>query len=840
MERAYLNWNVSLVGVLLILTLTGCCNLGVQPIDSVYCAPMNPCATLNPCAPIDPCNPCNPNMVISPVPRAPQTTVPATSVPPAALPTRAPVVNNLAVSPSIQVCPKRIVAPVGSEVILVSSVDSGRGNYLAGERVEWILSQGGVGEFVSFGQNDWTFHTQRKYNNQYIVGQTSTRTHVLNRGTATRSDDVQVLRGQAWASVTSAVEGTSYVTVYTPASPSWDLRKDTATIHWVDAEFRFPPPVVQPSGGRATLTTVVTRMSDHAPLEGWIVRYQILDGPPAQFASNSGQAVEVRTDSTGQATAEIVQASSQGGTNRIGIQILRPANAALGQTTTFATGNGATMVTWTAPGLGFQMSGPAQAAENVAIPYQLVISNTGGAEAANVRVFDDLPADIEFQSSEPPPSQTLGKQLEWNLGTIQSGEQRQILLNVIARRGGTFNHCATAQAAGALSAQDCVTTSIGSASVDVQVTGPQAAQIGETASFEITLTNRGSAPASDLIIKDTYDRGLQHSLGSGVIERRIGQIGPGQSFTTKVDFGVVAAGRQCQQVEILSNGNVLASTNYCITVTQPPPPATPQPRPQPEPKPEPEPEPQLPAQLNGQIEGLENMEVGDRALVNFTVTNRGRGPARAVRLVVTYNPQVLNPLDASAGSSLGNGSLSWLIDEIEPNKGYAVQIRFEAIAPANRTCTELVLTEAGGQTAQQQACVRISGETNTPPPAGEASLRISVSDYASDAPPNSIVSYQIDLFNDGDGNATQVQVVVEIPQGMSFFGVGRLNPTEYQVQGQQIIFDPIEILEPGNQQYVIQLRAPNQEGTVRVNASLSADGLQRPLSDFEETEILNR
>ena len=51
-----------------------------------------------------------------------------------------------------------------------------------------------------------------------------------------------------------ATEGTSHVTVYTPAVGDWNLRRATATIYWVDAQWIFPASaVVEPNSLRVPL-----------------------------------------------------------------------------------------------------------------------------------------------------------------------------------------------------------------------------------------------------------------------------------------------------------------------------------------------------------------------------------------------------------------------------------------------------------------------------------------------------------------------------------------------------------------------------------------------------------
>ena len=174
----------------------------------------------------------------------------------------------------VQLTPSKIIAPVGSEVVLLAGVCAADGYMYANQEVEWMLAPGGVGQFIGLGRKsplDWItgFNTwPRKVNSAYAIGVTSPRYLCLTRGTPTPADDLPVQRGQAWISVTSPVEGTSFVTAHAPGVKAWDGHAQTSTIQWVDAEFVYPPPAVNPAGTKHTFTTTVTRHTSQAPIEG--------------------------------------------------------------------------------------------------------------------------------------------------------------------------------------------------------------------------------------------------------------------------------------------------------------------------------------------------------------------------------------------------------------------------------------------------------------------------------------------------------------------------------------------------------------------------------------------
>ncbi len=109
------------------------------------------------------------------------------------------------------VSPCRTIAPVGSEVVLLAGV-RGQDEYLrTNERVEWTIESGGAGEFVDVGKGTWTdmmlgdFTRPRKISPTVAITSTSRQYLRLTRETPEQNDDINVLSGQAWVTVTSEV-----------------------------------------------------------------------------------------------------------------------------------------------------------------------------------------------------------------------------------------------------------------------------------------------------------------------------------------------------------------------------------------------------------------------------------------------------------------------------------------------------------------------------------------------------------------------------------------------------------------------------------------------------------
>ncbi len=70
----------------------------------------------------------------------------------------------------------------------------------------------------------WLWLTQPgKVSADLAIGRTAVLPHTITKGNADPSDDVRVVKGQTWVSVTSPTEGTSRVTAYAPDVENWAL-----------------------------------------------------------------------------------------------------------------------------------------------------------------------------------------------------------------------------------------------------------------------------------------------------------------------------------------------------------------------------------------------------------------------------------------------------------------------------------------------------------------------------------------------------------------------------------------------------------------------------------------
>ncbi|MEN1679238.1 MAG: hypothetical protein AAGJ46_06565 [Planctomycetota bacterium] len=478
-------------------------------------------------------------------------------------------------SDRVTITPERVLAPVGSEVIVRAGLCQASGYLLTNERIEWSLGRQGVGQFVTLGSRGegdplrLPWHRPSKVDNEYAIGYTSPVHRCLRRHSADPLDDVQIRPGDAWVSVTSPAEGTSYVTAFAPGVADWASRTTTAVIYWIDAQWQLPPSTTVPAGQPHPLTTTITRKSDGAPIAGWIVQYEVSGAGGAALGYEAGQTAEAVTDNQGRATITVNPTDDGPGTATVNIKIVRPENAGAGGGPRVTVGEGVASVTWAtdaiqpglppigSPPLGSQPPGsqpptfeppinqpPPVSPQPVGQPsldvrlerltpdpillgdpvrYKIIVRNTGTADARQIVIKSSFDAGLSNEYDTQGKSEIVYDQMS----DLAPGESDSIDVDFDTLQEGTRVVDVSVTAIGVQGPYDRQTFQVEALQPDPpqldvrMVSGPRyvEGQPNDPQEIRGVVENRGSAPATNVIVRVRIDRSLRISLFEEAVGR---------------------------------------------------------------------------------------------------------------------------------------------------------------------------------------------------------------------------------------------------------------------------------------------------------------------------------
>jgi uncharacterized repeat protein (TIGR01451 family) len=279
---------------------------------------------------------------------------------------------------------------------------------------------------------------------------------------------------------------------------------------------------------------------------------------------------------------------------------------------------------------------------------KIVVKNNGVVDARSVRIHYDLPPEFELISTQPVHKQVPGERgLFWGPETVAAGSEWLIVMKVKATKVNTVDHAAL------------VTLAVGSRARTViqepmlkveQAVTPSRLLKGQQARFTIIVTNPGSGPARDVVVRATLSSGLKVD-GEEIVEQSIPIIQAGGRIELDpLVVDTMAGGEQTCMVVALSpdvNATPDAKVTRSIVVLRP--------------------------ELNLAITGSETRYTDTYADYKVTVTNPGTAAAKDVTVSVTLPPNSgklqKKPLPNGAVWNPTKQTLTWTIPKIDPKVG---------------------------------------------------------------------------------------------------------------------------------------------------------------------------
>lgn len=420
-----------------------------------------------------------------------------------------------------------------------------------------------------------------------------------------------------------------------------------------------------------------------------------------------------------------------------------------------------------APVVSIKVRVPACAAPGEDLEYRIHVENHGKTPAHHVIVRNPLPANATFVRATPPPTGS-DPVLEWRLGTLDGCACRDIVLVLKPTATGDLKNCARVQ----FEHGECVVTKIGSQPapqppaggqprLQVRKTGPGQAILHDPITYQLFVTNTGTAAVSGVELTDKMPEGMEDgATGKNQLTWSVGTLAPGEARTYEYQAITKKTGKLCNRAAA-SAGALRDETEACVEVRE--------------------------AKLRIEKTGPKAQYLKGATTFQITVTNDGSTPLSNV-VVADVLPTKTRLAQVPLGAQVRENQVEWRLGTLAPGARKSVQLTLRA-------------TEAGKvvnqATARADGVAPVSVEFTTE--FGSAAGLTFYPEIADN--PVAIkkpTRYTITVVNTGSAAATDIDLTADVPKQME---IKEIRPKDSaQRLGQQITFKRLQTLEAGKEQ----------------------------------------
>jgi len=421
---------------------------------------------------------------------------------------------------------------------------------------------------------------------------------------------------------------------------------------------------------------------------------------------------------------------------------------------------------------------------------QYKVRATANNTVTNVVLTENLPDGTSFVSAEPDVTKGAGNSLTWSYPTMNRGDQRDVLITVKPNQEGTF----IANTKVCVDPAVCVAFSAGSPKLAIEKTGPSTAELDSQISFDVKVTNVGTATAENVVIVDTLPEGLKGAEATPTYQ--IGNLAAGESRTVQVP---VTAAQQGKWVN-----HACANSSNCDTVCADAPVEV------------------LLAKIQVAKTGPDRLFIHREAPYNMTVTNVGTTVLNDVTVTdnLPAGTQFLSASDQPVTQN--NSTVVWNIPSLQPGESKAYTLSLTSPEPGTTTNTVTATSGKLSDTASAQTIWE-----------GPPGVLTEIVDDIDPVRVNDTVTYTIRITNQGGYRDINTQIKV-------LFG-DQITPTETDAEGAtiegKVVTLPDGILKPkAVMTFHIKAKA-EQQGLNTTRLEFNSSFLPQPVNKDETTLV---
>lgn len=447
------------------------------------------------------------------------------------------------------------------------------------------------------------------------------------------------------------------------------------------------------------------------------------------------------------------------------------------------------------PMLAIEKHAPSEVQVNRTAAFTTTVKNVGTVAAHRVTVTDFIPRGTTLDSTTPASTQGVDGALVWSLGTLQPGEEAIVSMKLIPRQEGDIGSVAMVN----FQAEASVRTISTRPQLVLQQSAAEQVLIGQDITIAVTVSNPGSGDATSVVLEADIPIELRHAAGSE-LEFPIGTLRAGETRQLKLKLHAASAGQVLFPVVARGDGQLLTRNEIAFEVIAP--------------------------ELQVNIQGPRIRYLDRPATHTVKVGNTGTATAYNISLVMQL-PRALKfvSTDHHGRYEPQQHSVYWQLEELPSNVLDAVTITTIPMEVGNHIMKLDGKADLGISDRFEHA-MRVESVPQ---------LSFTIADKADPIEEGSDTTYEIRVVNKGTRTATNVLVTAGLPPQMR--PIDGSGPTDAKVDGQQIIFAPLDRLAPEAEVvYHVQVRGI-KAGDHVIRVQIISDDTRVPVAKEESTRV---
>jgi uncharacterized repeat protein (TIGR01451 family) len=447
------------------------------------------------------------------------------------------------------------------------------------------------------------------------------------------------------------------------------------------------------------------------------------------------------------------------------------------------------------PTLSIEKHAPEEIQVNRMAAFTTTVKNIGTVAAHQVRVIDHIPRGTTLESTTPESSRGVDGSLIWTLGTLQPGEEATVSMKLIPRQEGEIGSVAMVN----FQAEASIRTVSTRPQLVLQPSTAEQVLVGQDITVAITISNPGSGDATSVVLEADIPSQLRHAAGSE-LEYPIGTLRAGETRQLKLLLHATSAGLIRFPLVARGDGQLEKQHEITFEVIAP--------------------------EIQVRVQGPRIRYLDRPATHMMEVGNSGTATARNISLVLQL-PRGLKFIstDHHGRYETQQHAVYWQLEELPANVQDMVTVTTVPMEVGSHIM-KLDGKADLGITDRFEHVMRVESVPQ---------LLFTIADEEDPIEEGSDTTYEIRVINKGTRTATNVIVGASLPPQMQ--PIDGIGPTDARVDGQQIIFAPLDRLAPEAEVvYRVQVRGI-QAGDHVIRVQIVSDDTRVAVSKEESTRV---